>query len=140
VGEPKTAREHADKWATTALEALASLGLDVGVQAANDPFFGAAGDLLAQMQRIENRKTEVVTIVPGYAAPTAIASSNWHKDHFAADFSIELADGQVAHSSCVGFGLDRIALALLAVHGFDPEGWPSAVRSQLWPSTSKTEP
>jgi hypothetical protein len=31
----------------------------------------------------------------------------------------------------VGFGLERIALALLAEHGMDPDGWPREVRSVL---------
>jgi hypothetical protein len=66
-------------------------------------------------------------------APTAIGSANCHRDHFGATFDITTADGEVAHSACFGVGVDRMALALLRRHGFDPDSWPSAVRSQLWP-------
>ena len=64
-------------------------------------------------------------------SPTAITSSNYHLDHFGVAFDIRTADGEVAHSSCVGFGLERIALALFKTHGMDPEAWPREVRSVL---------
>jgi seryl-tRNA synthetase len=63
--------------------------------------------------------------------PTAIGSSNYHEDHFGHSFDLRLADGTPAHSACVGFGLDRVALALFATHGMDPEAWPEGVRSAL---------
>jgi seryl-tRNA synthetase len=132
VGAPDGALEHRDRWVGTAREALSGLGLEVATEIANDPFFGRAGGLLADLQRKGAHKIEVVLSLPGYAAPTAVASGNWHQDHFGSAFGIESAGGDVAHSSCVGFGLDRIALGLLATHGLSPAGWPGAVRSRLW--------
>ena len=41
------------------------------------------------------------------------------------------ADGKYAHSACIGFGLERIALALFKTHGFDPDQWPSSVKNVL---------
>jgi hypothetical protein len=58
-------------------------------------------------------------------------SSNCHRDHFAVPFGIETADGAVAHSACVGFGIERVALALLRRHGLDPARWPAPVRDRL---------
>jgi hypothetical protein len=63
--------------------------------------------------------------------PTAIGSSNYHEDHFGHAFGLHLADGTPAHSACIGFGLDRITLALFAVHGMRLEDWPEEVRSAL---------
>ena len=63
--------------------------------------------------------------------PTAIGSSNYHEDHFGLPFDLHPADGEVAHSACIGFGLDRITLALFATHGMDVAGWPGEVRSAL---------
>ncbi len=37
-----------------------------------------------------------------------------------------------AHTACLGFGLERITLALLRTHGLDVEGWPAEVRARLW--------
>ena len=41
------------------------------------------------------------------------------------------ADDAVAHSACVGFGLERVALALFKTHGFRLEDWPREVRDVL---------
>jgi seryl-tRNA synthetase len=132
VGEPGTALRHRDRWVELARTALGDLGLEVTAELANDPFFGRTGELLADLQRKEARKIEIVMLLPGYPAPTAMASGNWHQDHFGSQFRIETANGEVAHSSCFGFGLDRIALALLATYGLDPVGWPAIVRAALW--------
>jgi hypothetical protein len=37
----------------------------------------------------------------------------------------------VAHSACVGFGLERVALALFKRHGLDVGDWPREVRDVL---------
>jgi seryl-tRNA synthetase len=132
VGEPAAALAHRDHWVEVAGETLVELGLDVTAEPANDPFFGRAGQLLAGLQLKEARKIELVSLLPGYPSATALASGNSHQDHFGADFGIQSADGEVAHSSCFGFGLDRIAIALLATHGFEPGAWPGGVRSKLW--------
>ncbi len=43
-----------------------------------------------------------------------------------------LADGEPAHTACLGFGLERITIALLATHGFDIHAWPAEVGERLW--------
>jgi seryl-tRNA synthetase len=63
--------------------------------------------------------------------PTAICSFNWHQDHFSGKFGIRNADDTLASTACLGFGLERVALALIKTHGFDPSQWPEAVRQQL---------
>ena len=62
---------------------------------------------------------------------TAISSSNCHLDHFGKEFNIKTSDGNFAHTACIGFGLERITLALLKKHGFDPEKWPNEVQQVL---------
>ena len=47
-------------------------------------------------------------------------------------YGIELADGGVAHTACLGFGLERVTLALFRAHGLDPRAWPDEVRAELW--------
>jgi hypothetical protein len=46
-------------------------------------------------------------------------------------FDIRTHDGAVAHSACVGFGLERVALALFKKHGLQLEKWPAEVRDVL---------
>lgn len=132
VGEPETAVSHRDEWVERSVTLLGGLGLEVDVVVASDPFFGRAGRILASSQKEHRLKLEVVTPIAS-AEPTAIMSANCHEDHFGSAFGIALADGSVAHSSCIGFGLDRVALALLRAHGVDLGTWPSSVRTRLWP-------
>jgi seryl-tRNA synthetase len=133
VGEADQAREHRDRWLQLGAEILSSLGLTVETVVANDPFFGRVGKILAENQRSETLKYEIVTPVNSAEHPTAIASANCHLDHFGEPYDIVTAEGEVAHSCCFGFGLDRITLALLRTHGLNPEGWPKAPRDRLWP-------
>ena len=59
-------------------------------------------------------------------------SFNYHQEMLNKLYAIHLG-GEAAHTSCVGFGMERIALALFKKHGFEPELWPAAVREKLWP-------
>jgi seryl-tRNA synthetase len=132
LGEPDAAQAHRDRWIERAAGVLESLGIDARAEVANDPFFGRAGRLLAANQREEALKIELVAEVASAERPTAVVSSNCHRDHFGLPFGIETADGAVAHTACVGFGLERVALALFRRHGLDPERWPASVRTHLW--------
>jgi seryl-tRNA synthetase len=133
VGTAEEARSFQGHWVDRGQETLRRLGLEVSAEVANDPFFGRPGRMLAANQRDEHLKYELVTPVDASARPVAVSSSNYHLDHFGLPFAIETADGEVAHSSCVGFGVDRITLALLDHHGLVPERWPAGVRVLLWP-------
>jgi seryl-tRNA synthetase len=133
VGEPEGAQAHRDLWLARALELLGGLGLDVESEVANDPFFGRLGRMMAMSQHDEQLKFEVVAPTSGGSPRTAITSANCHRDHFGEGFGLRTADGEVAHSACVGFGVERITLALLWAHGLDPSRWPASVRSRLWP-------
>ncbi|HEY1334850.1 MAG TPA: hypothetical protein VGF31_11390, partial [Myxococcaceae bacterium] len=62
---------------------------------------------------------------------TAVCSFNYHQDHFGRLFEISLPDGSIAHTACLGFGLERATLALFRRHGLDPREWPAAVRAVL---------
>ena len=133
LGTPDGARAHRDEWVGRGLDVLGSLGLEVEAVVANDPFFGRPGRMLAANQRSEELKSEIVTPVFASGRETAISSSNCHLDHFSRPFEIDTADGELAHTACFGFGVDRITLALLERHGTDPTTWPTGVRSVLWP-------
>ena len=130
IGTPEQAVEHRDQWLERGLAALTELGLPVRSEAANDPFFGRVGKMLAVNQLDSQLKYEMCLDLTA-ANPTAIGSSNYHEDHFGHAFDLQLADGTPAHSACIGFGLDRITLALFATHGTEVDTWPGEVRSAL---------
>jgi seryl-tRNA synthetase len=131
LGTPEQALAHRDGWIDRASGILRSLGLDVVPVVANDPFFGRGGRVMKATQREQNLKYELVVPIVSEEKPTAITSCNYHLDHFGSVFDIKSADGEVAHSACMGFGLERIALALFKHHGLDVAKWPASVRQQL---------
>ena len=88
--------------------------------------------MLAANQRDQALKFELLVPITSTERPTACCSFNYHQDHLGHAFDLKTADGATAHTACVGFGLERITLALLRHHGFDPEAWPEAVRRALW--------
>ena len=88
--------------------------------------------MLAANQRAQELKFEMLIEIAG-PEPTAVASFNYHQDHFAHTFGVTMADGGPAHTACLGFGLERIRLGLLRRHGLDPATWPEDVHKELWP-------
>ena len=132
VGTPDSATAHRDERIPVMRALLESFGLEVDVVPANDPFFGRVGQMLARNQVEQALKFEFVTPVYGHDHPwTAIGSANLHEDHFGTSFGIRTADGAVAHSACVAYGLERTTIALFAAHGTDPDAWPADVRTAL---------
>jgi seryl-tRNA synthetase len=120
-----------DAWLVRSLDLLRGLGLPVQSDVASDPFFGRAGKMMAANQVDQKLKFEILVPVISEEKPTAICSFNWHQDHFASKFGIRNADQSMASTACLGFGLERVTLALIKAHGFDTARWPEAVRGQL---------
>jgi seryl-tRNA synthetase len=131
VGSPANVSQFRDFWLDRSQAMLAAVGLDAQPVVANDPFFGRGGAMLAASQMEQALKFEVVVPISTMDELTAIVSCNYHQDHFGSAFGIRTADGEVAHTACVGFGLERITLALFRAHGFDVTRWPAAVRTTL---------
>jgi seryl-tRNA synthetase len=131
MGTAEQALTHRNNWLNKGKEILSSLGLDVTVEIANDPFFGRGGRVMAATQQEQELKYEIVAPIASKEKLTAISSSNCHLDHFGKEFNIKTPDGNVAHTACIGFGLERITLALLKKHGFDPDQWPAEVKAIL---------
>jgi seryl-tRNA synthetase len=132
IGTQGDVTDFRQLWMDRGVEMMEKVGLDVKLEIANDPFFGRAGKMLANNQRDQNLKFELLMPVTSTANLTACMSFNYHQDSFGAKWGLNLTDGAVAHTACVGFGLERIALALFAKHGLDVETWPQSVRDALW--------
>ena len=130
IGTEIDAHEHAELWRGRFCDLLDGLEISYEVVEANDPFFGRMGRLLAESQRQKSLKYEFVAPITS-EVPHSIGSTNFHEDHFGASFGLSMFDGSVAHSSCVGFGLERVALALLFRHGTNTATWPTDVRKRL---------
>ncbi len=131
VGDAATVRAHRDLWLERGQQMLRDVGLPAQADVANDPFFGRPGRMLTANQREQALKFELLIPICSQEKPTACVSCNYHEDHFGRAFDIALADGTPAHTACVGFGLERIALALFKWHGFTVGDWPASVQKTL---------
>ena len=131
VGTPEQASSTREKWIGHGLAMLAELGLDAAPSLPTTRSSAAPADAGGN-QHAENLKTELVIRLYGDLTDgTAVVSSNCHQDHFGTTFALRTADGEVAHSACVGFGMERIALALFRTHGLDPATWLISVRAAM---------
>lgn len=135
IGAPEAVLAWRARWRDRAVELLRSIGLDARFDVANDPFFGRSGRMLARSQRAQELKFEVLVPIAS-PQPTAVASFNYHQEHFAEVHGLTIAasDGrptESAHTACLGFGLERISLALLRAHGLELDRWPAEVQERL---------
>lgn len=135
IAEPETVQEWREGWRDRALGLLRDLGLDADFDVASDPFFGRSGRMMAASQREQALKFEILVQIAG-PEPTAVASFNYHQDHFAGLYGIRTATGEPAHTACLGFGHERVVLALMTTHGLDVADWPAGVRRELWGAAS----
>ena len=132
LGTAEQALAHRDYWLETGREMLNCVGLDVQPVVANDPFFGRGG-------------THDGGHAEGAGPEVRVGHRRWrlgrkaNRHHFLQlpprpfrpRLRYWLEDGSAAHTACIGFGLERIALALFMTHGCDPDGWPSDVKNVL---------
>jgi seryl-tRNA synthetase len=130
IAQPDAVTQWRSGWLDKGLEMMQGLGLDVHIALANDPFFGRTGKMLAANQREQELKYELVVPITSEENPTAVLSFNYHQELFGGLYGIQV-DGETAHTGCVGFGMERVALALLKTHGLDSTQWPQAVKTKL---------
>ena len=131
IGAPEQVVEFRARWIERAQGIAQQLGLTYRLAGASDPFFGRVGKIMAVSQMEQALKLELLIPVRSVEDPTACMSFNCHRDHFGATWGLRTADGAVAHTGCVAFGIDRLALALFVQHGREPTKWPRSVRETL---------
>ena len=131
IGSPDEIMEFRERWMKRAPLLADELGLPHSMDVANDPFFGRVGQIMAVSQRQQSLKFELLIPYHAQAKPTACMSFNYHREHFGVTWDLHTVDGEPAHTSCVAFGMDRLTVALFAIHGSDPAHWPASVRTAL---------
>lgn len=132
IGTAEQVRAFREGWLERGKAMIASLELPCEVDLANDPFFGRGGKMMASNQRDQGLKFELLIPVTSTEEPTACLSFNYHQDHLGQSWGLKFEDGSICHSACVGFGLERVALALFRHHGPDVAAWPKKARAALW--------
>jgi seryl-tRNA synthetase len=131
IGTPQEVMAFREQWLARAQRLAGELALPCTLDVANDPFFGKVGQIMAVSQRQHALKFELLIPFHAAAKPTACMSFNCHLEHFGEVWGIHDSAGEVAHTGCVAFGMDRLAVALFANHGLELLRWPDSVRQAL---------
>ena len=131
IGTPDDVCAFRDRWMVRAQAIARDLGLTFRIDHASDPFFGRVGQMKAVSQKQQSLKFELLIPLRSEENPTACMSFNYHRDHFGTTWGIADASGEPAHTGCVAFGMDRLAVAIFHTHGAEPAAWPRKVRETL---------
>jgi len=131
IGSAQDVSDFRERWMVRAKAIAHDLGLSFRVDYASDPFFGRVGQMKAVSQLQQSLKFELLVALRSEAQPTACMSFNYHRDHFGTTWDIVDAAGQLAHTGCVAFGMDRLAVAMFHTHGTEVANWPARVRELL---------
>jgi seryl-tRNA synthetase len=131
VGTQDQIQAFREAWIDRAKGVADVLGLSYRIDLASDPFFGRGGQIVAASQLEQALKFELVVPVHSTEKPTACMSFNYHQDHFGLTWDLKTETGVPAHTGCVAFGMDRLAVAMFATHGLDVAAWPATVKAAL---------
>jgi len=131
IGAADEVVKFRSEWLGRVDELANLLGIPYRTAAASDPFFGRAGKMMAVSQVEQELKFELLIPLRSQEAPTACMSFNYHRDHFGIIWQLRTETGEVAHTACVAFGIDRLALALFTLHGVEFERWPPQLRDAI---------
>jgi seryl-tRNA synthetase len=131
IGSPDDVSAFREGWMVRAQTIARDLGLTFRIDYASDPFFGRVGQMKAVSQKQQSLKFELLVPLRSEEQPTACMSFNYHRDHFGTTWGIRDANGEPAHTGCVAFGMDRLAVAMFHTHGIDLVLWPTKVREML---------
>ncbi|WP_439392883.1 amino acid--[acyl-carrier-protein] ligase [Bradyrhizobium sp. PMVTL-01] len=131
IGSADHVSAFRERWIIRAQTIARDLGLTFRIDHANDPFFGRVGQMMAVSQKQQSLKFELLVPLRSEEQPTACMSFNYHRDHFGTTWGIVDSASIPAHTACVAFGMDRLAVAMFHTHGIDIDLWPTAVRELL---------
>lgn len=125
VGEAGAIVKMRQDFLDAACDLVTELGLAGHVEAANDPFFAdAAVPQRVLAQRVRKLKYEL-RMPAEEGRSISVASFNVHGTTFGEPYAITLPNGEIAHTACAGFGLERLAFAFFCQHGTDRRHWPN---------------
>jgi seryl-tRNA synthetase len=110
-GSARDCSDWRDHWLDRTRTWLTKLDIAAETRMATDPFFGPGAALMRQSQTQQSLKLELVAPVSG-DQQQAVISGNYHRDHFGQKFRIRTSAQRWAHSACIAFGLERLALAV----------------------------
>jgi seryl-tRNA synthetase len=133
IGDADFVEEQRARVVGAATALMEAWDLSYRLVSATDPFFATVRGSKALFQRTRALKHEMmIDVGAGGGGEIAAGSINVAGELFGNAFDIRAAGGKTATTACVGFGLERLVLALFAQHGFTPARWPRALQEVVF--------
>ena len=119
MGSPDQVVAFRQSWLERAERIADRLGLPYRIAPASDPFFGRAARLIAASQVEQLLKFELLVPLRSPETADRLHELQLPPRSFRDDLGHCGEDGASVHTGCVAFGMDRLALALFAIHGVE---------------------
>jgi seryl-tRNA synthetase len=132
AGSADSVRERRAQVVDAVVSLMDQWDLAFRLESASDPFFATVRGTKALWQRTRDLKYEMLVDVGARVGTLAVGSINLAGTLFGHAFGIRTHEGEAATTACVGFGLERLVLAMFSQHGFDPLRWPRAMREVVF--------
>jgi len=134
LGHPDYVRDCREKSIELIKEFAEDWSLFGELVQSNDPFFTNDFSAKAGQQQRMAMKFEYQMAIPRQDKKLSVLSSNLHGGTFGKAFSMRRQGGPL-HTGCLAFGIERLALSILAQHGTNPSGWPATLTESFhsWP-------
>jgi hypothetical protein len=134
IGAPKQIADFREHWIARAPEIAGALGLSPRSEAASDPFFGRLGAMVGRFEMTPALKIRDARAYSIGGIADRVHAIQLSPRSLRTDLGPRSANLEAAHTACVAFGVDRLAVALFATHGSAlPSGrrrWGSAWRCE----------
>lgn len=139
LGNKQSVFDIRERLLVRAGQVLDEFGLEARVSTAADPFFAEDYADYRMYQMTFAVKHELQALIPHENRYLSLGSVNNHGTHFGQAWNIGTISGQVAHSACMGMGLDRWCYAILSQFGPSPSQWPAKLKELALTSEHMSE-
>lgn len=113
------------------IDLMNNIGFVGRIVSADDLFYKGKEDIdIRILKKIKKSKYELKLNLDE-KKELAVGSFNLHGDFFGKAFGIEYDKNKYAHTSCTGYGLERLAYAFLCQFGVEEEKWPQYVKERI---------
>lgn len=130
IGTPKQCLDYLEESKELWKYWIQVFGLNCKIDTANDSFFASNYKKLKLFQIWGDSKQEFKMQLPSSKRYIAVGSSNVHRTHFTKKYNIRNGDA-FCHSSCFGFGIERLTYSLIAQKGMDISKWDERTLNEI---------
>lgn len=130
IGDNKYVYDIREKLMKKTAELMNKLEMTYQIVNASDPFIIPTMNIYKKIQKKNHLKYEL-RVNTSENDTVSCASFNVHKNAFSKNFGFKVENILFTESGCIGFGLERIAIAFLNQFGCDIYNWPDMIKNEI---------